>query len=184
MAQCFYPGYCHWQCSRRCEELRFVAPALGVFAVLQMWNQDNSLILDFRVRKEEAVWCWRGLSFGWGTAEQTEWREGDRNPEFFSCVRHVIWANPLISGRWLFGPLGCWVSVTDEKKRGWFDWNLRPTSCQKWTILRERAEFWIYFDMVVRLAERHQKDPQAEGPSYRGRAPTLQVDVFCNIRLA
>lgn len=107
-----------------------------------------------------------GAGGGWALGEeqlnkQSVEREtgGERNPEFFSCVRHVIWANPLIWGRWLFGPLGCWVSVTDEKKRGWFDWNLRPTSCQKWTILRERAEFWIYFDMVIWLAERHQKDP-------------------------
>lgn len=44
-------------------------------------------------------------------------RQEEREKPSFSPVCHVIWANPLISGRWLFRPSGCWVSVTDEKKR-------------------------------------------------------------------
>lgn len=56
-----------------------------------------------------------------GEGQLNKQRERERNrrgekPWVFLWVCHVIWADPFISGRWLFGPSGCWVSVTDEKK--------------------------------------------------------------------
>lgn len=87
--------------------------------------------VSMEVRTAEVCWSCSSVASGFKThflqlcpalqrRRRDSWtnREtGGEKPWLFLWVCHVIWANSLISGHWLFGPSGCWVSVTDEKKR-------------------------------------------------------------------
>ena len=121
------------------------------------------------VRKE-------GVGESWALGErqlnkQREQRGREMNqrrekPWVFFWICHVIWANPLISGHWLFGPSGCWISVTDEKKWARWDgiWSWPHAKDElAWERKSKRVEVWIGFGVAIWLADRHQKDQQTDG---------------------
>lgn len=161
-----------WQRSWRWEQLRFVVPARCVFAVLQPMSSQrvsSSLILHFRVRKEEKDWgggeLWARDSWTnrGNRKREREGQEGGETLSFSLSVPRNL-SKPIYLGPLALRAL--WVlSFSDRwKEMSCLGWNLKPTSCQRWTGLseRERAEVWIWFRLAIWLVGRHQKEQQTK----------------------
>lgn len=106
-----------WRRSGRWEQLSFVVCLLWVNEFKTCFLQPHPALQSQERGGGGGPGLWARDSWtNRGNRERERGRRG-REPCLFLWVCHVIWTNPFISGgRGLFGPSGCWVSVTDEKK--------------------------------------------------------------------